>query len=153
MIHNMRTVRKATPSDCPAIARFQEKLARETENLLLDPETVIQGVRAVFDNPSRGTYFVVETGGQIIACLLTTSEWSDWRNGQIIWIQSVYVLPHYRNRGVFKELYQHIKQLVEGMPDLKGIRLYVDKTNATAIGVYQNCGMDGGHYQMFEWIK
>jgi GNAT superfamily N-acetyltransferase len=149
----MRIVRKATPSDCPTIARFQERLARETENLLLDPETVKTGVRAVFDDPARGTYYVAETGGEIIACLLTTTEWSDWRNGQIIWIQSVYVLPGYRNKGIFKELFEHIKQLVEGLPVLKGIRLYVDKTNARAIGVYHKCGMDGDHYQMFEWIK
>jgi GNAT superfamily N-acetyltransferase len=146
----MTGVRKATNSDCLTIARFQEKLARETENILLDPETVESGVRAVFDDPAKGTYYVAETRGEIIACLLTTTEWSDWRNGQVIWLQSVYVLPDHRKKGVFRELFEYIKQSV---PDLKGIRLYVDKTNARAIHVYRQCGMDDKHYQMFEWIK
>jgi GNAT superfamily N-acetyltransferase len=149
----MISVRQALPSDFLTIARFQVKLALETENIQLKPHIVEAGVNAVFSDPARGTYYIAETGTEIKACLLTTREWSDWRNGWMLWIQSLYVLPDYRKKGIFRALYNHIKQLVEDRNDLKGIRLYVDKTNAKAIRVYRKCGMDDEHYQLFEWIK
>jgi GNAT superfamily N-acetyltransferase len=149
----MIRVRQAVPTDSLTIARFQEKLALESENIYLEPHTVEAGVNAVFSGSARGTYYIAETRGEIKACLLITREWSDWRNGWILWIQSVYVLPDCRKKGIFKALYNHIKQLVEDRRDLKGIRLYVDKANERAIQVYRQCGMDGEHYRLFEWIK
>jgi ribosomal protein S18 acetylase RimI-like enzyme len=149
----MVSIRKATPSDYKTISRFQEKMAMETENLLLDPETVQAGVKAVFSDPSKGSYYIAESQDTVAGCLLTTFEWSDWRNGWILWIQSVYVSPEYRKQGIYKMLYMHVKQLVEDFPDLKGIRLYVDKTNEGANSVYRRCGMDGEHYRLFEWLK
>jgi GNAT superfamily N-acetyltransferase len=149
----MTLIREAIPADYKVIAAFQEKMAMETENIMLDPDIVEAGVRAVFANTSNGCYYVAVEQGDIIGCLLTTFEWSDWRNGRILWIQSVYILPEYRKKGHFKSLYYFIKQLVEKETELKGIRLYVDKANGQAINVYRNCGMDGEHYQLFEWIK
>ena len=149
----MILVREAESADCDTIAHFQEKMAMETENLELDPGIVGSGVNAVFSDPSKGKYYVAEKDKTIAGCLLTTAEWSDWRNGRIIWIQSVYVLPEWRNKGIYKKLYNHIKQLVEEDPYLKGIRLYVDKTNEKAIQIYQHCGMDDEHYKLFEWIR
>ena len=84
---------------------------------------------------------------------MITYEWSDWRNGNVYWIQSVYVLPEYRGKGVFKEMYLHIKLSVKETPGLSGIRLYVDKHNHRAQKVYNKIGMDGSHYQLFEWMK
>ncbi len=149
----MVSIREAMLSDYMIISRFQEKMAMETENLHLNPETVQAGVKAVFADPSRGSYYIAETRGAIAGCLLTTFEWSDWRNGWILWIQSVYVSPEHRKQGVFKMLYLHIKQMVEDVADFKGIRLYVDKTNEGANSVYRRCGMDAEHYRLFEWIK
>lgn len=149
----MILIRKAFPEDCIVISGFQEKIAFETENIRLDPETVKDGVKAVFDDPARGCYYVAEIDGKIVGSLLTTYEWSDWRNGYIIWIQSVYVLPANRNKGVFKQLYLYIKQIIENNPDYRGIRLYVDKTNTTAIDVYNRMGMSDEHYRLFEWIS
>ncbi len=149
----MIRVRQAVPTDGQTIARFQEKLALETENIHLETHTVEAGVNAVFFDSARGTYYIAEAAGEIKACLLITREWSDWRDGWMLWIQSVYVLPDYRKKGIFKALYDHIKQLVEDRNDLKGIRLYVDRANERAIRVYRHCGMDGEHYSLFEWIK
>ena len=149
----MIIVRLAEPADGTTIARFQGKLAMETENMQLDPYILEPGVNAVFADPARGTYYIAETGGEIKACLLITREWSDWRNGWMLWIQSVYVLPDCRKQGIFRVLYNYIKQLVENSHDLKGIRLYVDKTNERAIRVYRQYGMDDEHYKLFEWIK
>ena len=146
-------IRKAVPSDTEQIAGFQLSMARETENISLDPATVTQGVKAVFSDTSKGNYFVAEQDGHVIASLLTTFEWSDWRNGTVLWIQSVYVLPEFRGKGVYRAMYTHIKSLVEQETKLKGIRLYAEKTNTIAHQVYEKLGMTAEHYQLYEWLK
>jgi len=85
--------READVTDAAGIAAFQRAMARETEEVELDAAVVDRGVRAVFDDPARGRYFVAEAEGRVIASLLITYEWSDWRNGNVWWIQSVYVRP------------------------------------------------------------
>lgn len=140
--------------DIQTIAEFQVKMAFETENgLKLDPPTVSSGVSAVMDDPSKGKYWLAEVGGNVAGCLLTVPEWSDWRNGTVLWIHSVYVHPDYRQHGVYKALYQHLKTMVEESPDLRGLRLYVDKTNQKAQKVYEALGMSGEHYHLYEWMK
>jgi ribosomal protein S18 acetylase RimI-like enzyme len=149
----MIKIRKAHAGEYMIIANFQQEMALETENLNLDPVIVTKGVMAVFDDPTKGCYYVAEYKGKVAGSLLTTYEWSDWRNSQILWIQSVYVMPEFRNKGIYRQLYQHIKQLVKDNPGLSGIRLYVDKSNNNASGIYKHCGMDGEHYRLFEWIN
>jgi ribosomal protein S18 acetylase RimI-like enzyme len=147
------TINKATPKEIPILAEFQQKMAMETENLQLDSETLHSGIEALFNDPSKGSYFVVRDHTKTIGCLMLTYEWSDWRNGTVVWIQSVYVLPEYRGKGVFRMLYTHVQQLVHANPSLRGIRLYVEKENHIAQKVYQAMGMDGEHYQLYEWMK
>jgi ribosomal protein S18 acetylase RimI-like enzyme len=146
-------IRPALPGDAPAIAEFQIRMARETEELDLDRETVTRGVEAIFADPAKGTYWIAERAGRIVGCLLTTYEWSDWRNGTVLWIQSLYVPPEERGRGVYRALYDHLKRRVELDPSLKGIRLYVDRRNALAQQVYARLGMTREHYDLFEWMK
>jgi len=146
-------IRLAKIGDSPTIAGFQLKMAIETENLQLDTETVGKGVKAVFEKPELGQYFVAEKDGQIIASMLTTFEWSDWRNAQVWWLQSVYVIPEFRRQGIFKRMYDFVKILAESDANVGGIRLYVDKTNVRAQEVYKAVGMNGEHYQVFEWMK
>ena len=98
-------VRKALPGDAPVIAGFQISMAMETEQILLDVNVVSLGVQAVFHDVSKGQYFVALEDGKIIGSMLTTPEWSDWRNRIVLWIQSVYILPEYRRKGVFRKLY------------------------------------------------
>lgn len=140
--------------DIDTIADFQVKMAFETENgLKLDPPTVNKGVSAVMDDPSKGKYWLAEVDGNVIGCLLTVPEWSDWRNGTVLWIHSVYVDPNFRKHGAFKALYNHLKEMVQTSPELRGLRLYVDKSNARAQEVYQKLGMSDDHYSLFEWMK
>jgi RimJ/RimL family protein N-acetyltransferase len=146
-------IRSAVPADAPAIVEFQILMARETEDLELDRETITGGVDAVFADPAKGTYWLAERDGRIAGCLLTTYEWSDWRNGTVLWIQSVYVPPEERGRGIYRALYEHLKRRVELEPGLKGIRLYVDRRNAVAQRVYARLGMTREHYDLFEWMK
>lgn len=140
--------------DVDVIADFQVKMAFETENgLKLDPPTVIKGVSAVIDDPSKGKYWLAEVDGKVAASLLTIPEWSDWRNGTVLWIHSVYVIPEYRKHGIYKALYQHLKEMVESSAELRGLRLYVDKTNTKAQTVYEKLGMTADHYHLYEWMR
>ncbi|HKS24182.1 MAG TPA: GNAT family N-acetyltransferase [Thermoanaerobaculia bacterium] len=145
--------RDAVRADAAAIVAFQEAMARETEDLELDADVVTRGVHAVFDDASRGRYFVAARGDEVVASLMITPEWSDWRNGVVWWIQSVYVVPALRKQRVYAGLYEHVKALVRGDESVKGIRLYVDRRNAAAQSVYARLGMNGEHYQVFEWMK
>jgi L-amino acid N-acyltransferase YncA len=146
-------IREATEKDIPSIIDFQLKMALETEHITLNIGTLSQGIQRLFKDSSKGRYYVAEEDGEVIGCLMTTYEWSDWRCGTVIWIQSVYIPEAHRSKGVYKELYHHIQQLVNTEPDWRGIRLYVDKTNAPAQKVYTRLGMNGEHYQVFEWMK
>lgn len=147
------TCRAAVPADHGTITSFQLAMALETEKLKLDPAACALGVRGVFEEPHRGRYFVCEKDGSVVGSLLIIPEWSDWRNGTVWWIHSVYVAPMERSRGVYSVLYQHLKKLVEADPSLRGLRLYVDKTNLHAQKVYRKLGMSDEHYQLYEWMK
>ncbi|NOX85289.1 MAG: GNAT family N-acetyltransferase [Chlorobi bacterium] len=149
----MFRIRLANEEDSRAIIDFQMKMAMESEGFELDTETLTNGVIAVFRDPQKGKYFVVDHDGKIIASMLLTPEWSDWRNRWILWIQSVYVLPEYRKKGVFRMMYGHAKKLIEDDKDCAGLRLYVDVDNKNALAVYRALGMDGDHYRVFEWMK
>ncbi len=147
------TVKEAGASDAGVIAAFQVAMAAETENLDLDRDVVEQGVQAVFRRPELGKYFVAVKGNRVVASLLITYEWSDWRNAMVYWIQSVYVLPAERGKGVFKTMYRHIQERVLADGKVSGIRLYVDKNNRSAREVYRRLQMDGDHYALYEWMK
>lgn len=146
-------VRKAILSDLDAIVEFQLKMANETEGIELNQTTVKKGVSAVLIDNSKGQYYVAELNEIVISSLLTTFEWSDWRNGTILWIQSVYVLPEWRRKGVYRSMYKHIKELVLNDGNLNGIRLYADKSNKSAQNTYKTLGMNADHYVTFEWLK
>jgi GNAT superfamily N-acetyltransferase len=146
-------IRKAIETDSDRIVEFQLAMAWETEELQLHEPTVIKGVAAVFADKSKGVYYVAELDGKVVGSLLTTFEWSDWRNGTVLWIQSVYVQPEYRKRSIFSHLYKYVQENVASNPNLRGIRLYADKTNTSAHKVYEHLGMTAEHYQMFEWMK
>jgi GNAT superfamily N-acetyltransferase len=145
-------IREATVTDTPPIIEFQQAMARETESIELDAPVVTRGVHAVFDDPSRGRYFIAEAGEEVIASLLITYEWSDWRNGNVWWIQSVYVRPAFRRRGIYARMYEQVKAIAES-ENVRGIRLYVDRRNTPAQDVYRRCGMNGEHYLVFEWMR
>lgn len=149
----MLHIRKAIASDAKSIVDFQLNLAEETENLTLHRPTVEEGVKNGMSDPARGQYFVGEKDGKVIGSLFTTYEWSDWRNGTTLWIQSVYVDKEHRGQGVFKSLYFHVKSLVEQSDQFTGIRLYVFRDNLKAKKVYTGLGMSGDHYEVFEWMK
>ena len=149
MIHT----RLSNEYDAPIIADFQIKMAKETEGLELDTSTVKNGVLSVYRDPNKGKYYVATEEDIIVASMLITREWSDWRNSCIFWLQSVYVLPEKRGNGIYKQMYHHILKQVNESNEVAGLRLYVDIKNISAREVYTKLGMNGDHYQVFEWMK
>ena len=149
----MITVRQGAPNDDAKIVSFQLAMAKEIEDLDLDAARLTAGVRAALADPTLGRYWLAEVDGEVVGCTQVTYEWSDWRNATVLWFQSVYVSPAYRRQGVFRALFEHVKGTVEGDDAFCGLRLYVDKRNRSAQEVYKKLGMDGEHYQMYEWLK
>jgi ribosomal protein S18 acetylase RimI-like enzyme len=142
-------IRPATVSDAATIAAFNVAMAAETEGLALDPDTVAAGVLGLLTHPERGFYLVAEDDGVVVGQLMCTFEWSDWRNGVQYWIQSVYVMPSARRRGVYRALYE---ALVGRANDAgaAGVRLYVHHDNVVAQQTYSALGMDAAEYRIFE---
>ena len=147
----MISVREASLSDAPVIVDFQLKMAWETEKMTLDRDTVKGGVNAVFEDPSRGKYYVADDSGSVIASLLITYEWSDWRNCNVWWFQSVYVMPEFRRQGVFRKMYMFIKDSAVSN-NIAGLRLYVETKNIRAQKTYEALGMSSEHYSFYEWM-
>lgn len=150
---NKLIIREGNLDDLQTLVDFNLAMALETENLNLSKEVLQKGIRHGLHHPEVAQYFVAEMQGEIVGSLMITKEWSDWRNAMVAWIQSVYVLPKARRKGVYSALYQYIKQWVMQTESYSGIRLYVDKRNTNAIQTYKALGMNGEHYQLFEWMK
>jgi len=149
----MISIRRAKLQDLQSIADFQLKLADETEGVTLDKNIVSKGVKALFDDPGKGVYYVADVDGETAGCFLITYEWSDWRNGVVWWLQSVYVAARFRKQGVFRKMHDHLLASIRRDPGVLGLRLYVDKTNIGAQRVYTSLAMNGDHYTVFEWMK
>jgi GNAT superfamily N-acetyltransferase len=143
-------VRHSTAAEASRIAAFNKVLAMESEGLALDEKTVAAGVIALMGHPDRGFYLVAETEGHVVGCLLVTYEWSDWRNRMFWWIQSVFVKPEYRGRGIYRALDEKVKELAAQAGNVCGIRLYVHQGNTRAQEVYRSIGMENTQYQLFE---
>ena len=138
-----------TYNDIEAITGFQIAMALESEGTILDPELVLNGVTAVIEDESKGTYIVARTEDRPVASLMITREWSDWNNGWYWWIQSVYVMPEYRDQGIFRAMYTKVIEIAKEQ-NVTQVRLYVDRHNTNAQKVYQKLGMEECHYLMYE---
>lgn len=143
-------IRRALSQDAAELTEFNINMARETEGMELIPQVIGAGVRAMIDNPERGFYLVVELDNGIQASLMVTTEWSDWRNGMFWWIQSVYVRPQYRRQGLYRVLYETVKEMAEQEETVCGFRLYVERENAVAKQTYRALGMSETDYRVYE---
>jgi GNAT superfamily N-acetyltransferase len=156
-------IRPARWSDIDVICEFNRRLARETENKDLDPVILKAGVAAMFGDPSKGSYLVAETDPysqplsqgergdpEVVGQLGVTFEWSDWRNGNFWWIQSVYVAASARRHGVFRKLFAHLLQEARAQANVIGVRLYVEHHNHVAQTTYEKLGMKMTGYHVME---
>jgi ribosomal protein S18 acetylase RimI-like enzyme len=143
------TVRAATLADAPRIAEFNAAMAFETEQLRLDPAAALAGAEALIREPARGRYYLACSAGEVVGQAMITFEWSDWRNADFWWIQSVYVQPAQRGQGVFRQLYQSMEADARAARAC-GLRLYVEDHNTAAQATYRRLGMADRSYRVFE---
>lgn len=144
------TLRQATPADREVIVRFNEALARESEDRVLDRGLLEPGVARVLEDATLGRYYLAQAGDEVIGQLMITLEWSDWRCGHFWWIQSVYVASTWRRRGVFTRLYRHVLEQARTAPEVCGLRLYVERENTQARATYHALGMEATGYRVME---
>ncbi len=143
-------IRAAHAGDVGDIVRFNAAMALETEHRALDVNVLQAGVEAALGDARHGFYLVAESSGRVVACLLITYEWSDWRNGQWWWLQSVYVDQAFRRHGVFRALYDEVERRVRNAPGAIGLRLYVERDNRRAQQTYAALGMHETEYRLYE---
>ena len=142
-------IREAENPDIPVLAEYNQALARETEDIQLNPETLLAGITNAL-NRNECHYYVAELNGQVVGQTMITYEWSDWRNGVIWWIQSVYVRPDFRNKGIFRAIFNHVEQLARNHPEVQTLRLYVIENNQSGKNTYQALGMHDSGYVVYE---
>ena len=147
-------IRDAALADWPTIVEFSRRLALETEDKVLDPATLEAGVTRALADPDRLRFWIAEIGSppRIVGQVAITREWTDWRNGWIWWLQSVYVEEPVRGRGVFRALYEHVRAQAYANPDVIGLRLYVEIANQAAMRTYQSLGMKPAAYSVYEQL-
>ena len=143
-------IRVAVAGDAATLAGFNRAMALETESRVLETEHLLPGVEAVLQDSGNGFFVVAESGGEVVGALLITYEWSDWRNGRFWWIQSVYVRPEHRRRGIYRRLHEFVHGRARAAGDVAGFRLYVERENADAQGTYTALGMSETPYRMYE---
>ena len=142
-------IRQAESEDRDRIVLFNQAMARETEGRELDRRVLTKGVERVLKDVGLGRYFVAVRDEEVIGQVLITTEWSDWRNGQVWWLQSVYVSKRYRREGVYRRLHEHVRESAR-TEKVIGLRLYVERDNLAAQATYVDLGMDASPYLMFE---
>ena len=146
-------IRTAKIEDLETIVKFNYNLAKETEDKELDLEILTKGVESMLSDKSKGQYYVYTINDKVVGQIMHTYEWSDWRNGMLLWVQSVYVDSEYRRKGIYKELYNYVKNLCDEDDGIAGIRLYVEKENFNAKATYKSLGMQECNYHMYEYEK
>ena len=143
-------VRAAHANDLDLMTGWAEAMAFETEHKQLESGVVNRGIAAGLADPAKGVYYLAEIAGEPVGTLMITREWSDWRNGWWWWIQSVYVPPEQRRKGVYRALYAHVHGLAGQVTDVCGLRLYVERENVNAQRTYEFLGMRDAGYRMYE---
>ena len=147
-------IRSARMEDVEAIAAFSAAMAHETEGRVLDREQLCHGTRSLLETPAYGFFLVAEHQGVhasvVVAQLMVTYEWSDWRNAVFWWIQSVYVDPDWRRKGIFRKMHATVMATAKADPKVCGVRLYVESDNRLAQDVYRKVGLKPSSYAVFE---
>jgi GNAT superfamily N-acetyltransferase len=143
-------VRSARQNDRDLMADWAVAMALESEVKHLPLDMVTRGIQAGLDDPARANYFIAEIAGEPAGTVMLTPEWSDWRDGWWWWIQSVYVPPAHRRKGVFRALFEHVRNKAAATDGVRGLRLYVERENAGAQRTYEFVGMKDAGYRMYE---
>jgi ribosomal protein S18 acetylase RimI-like enzyme len=141
-------IRLAAEPDVETLVDFTLREAAEAERATLSTEEATIGVRGGFSTPPRSTYWVAEAAnGPIVASTSVVQEWSNFHGGHYWWIQSLYIVPDHRGRGLVEQLIEHLARVSHSAGALD-LRLYVHSVNWRAIRAYSRCGFVEAPYSV-----
>lgn len=122
--------------------------AQEAEGIEGSTETIREGVRAGLEDPAMAMYWVLESPDfGVVGSISTVREWSDWNAGYYWWIQSLYIKPEFRGRGLLKPLIEAVREEAKQQGALE-LRLYAHRSNERALSAYRREGFRGMPYQV-----
>ena len=140
--------RPATADDLATLVAFTEQEGFEAEGLRLNRADVERGVAGAFSTPPRARCWVVTSGIAIIASVSITTEWSNFHGADYWWIQSVFVVPEARGRGVVDWMLSRLRQEARA-GGARDLRLYAHAANGRARRVYERAGFSPAAYVIY----
>jgi len=146
-------IREAEKSDLDVLMNFSLHIAEETEAKILNQEKVRSGIKSVLDDPSKGIIFVACDKKIVIGCFMINGrEWSEWRNGYILWLTGTYTAVEYRRMGVRKALFDFAVRWGKSQPQVIGLRGYRHKLNNAIHSAALTGGMQETEYRINEYL-
>ena len=140
------TIREAGRADVDTIVAFTLQEAREAEDKEPDLEAVSRGVRGGFEDVPLAAYWVAEApGGRVVASTSVVREWSDVHGAYYWWVQSLFIIPEHRGKGLVDLLLRHVAREA-GAAGALDLRLYARTTNERALRAYRRCGFTTAPY-------
>jgi ribosomal protein S18 acetylase RimI-like enzyme len=146
------TIRLGVLDDLDILTNFAVAMAYEIEKENVDRDQVKEATCSALADAAKALYFVAELGGEIVGSLMVTYEWSDWQNANYWWIQSVYVMPSTRRKGVYRALYDHVSEEARRVSGVASVKLYVYEGNEIAQQTYEALGMSKAPYYIYESV-
>lgn len=138
-------IRPATPEDADILVAYTLSEALDAERRTLSRSDVQRGVAGGFATPPKARYWVVESAGSIVASTSIVTEWSNFRGGDYWWIQSLYIVPEHRGKGLVDVVLRFLVDEAKAGGALD-LRLYGYNTNARALRAYQRFGFREAPY-------
>ena len=139
-------IRRATSADLEVLVGFTLREAADAEGVELSGEEALRGVATGLADPAVASYWLAESAeGEVVAATSVVTEWSNFYGGRYWWVQSLYIAPEHRGRGLVELLLDHLVAAAraDGALDL---RLVVHQSNQRAIRAYGRCGVRSGPF-------
>ena len=134
--------------DLEMLVSFAICEAREVEKTARAPQRIREGVRAGLEDDSIAMYWVLEKEDSgIIGNVSIVKEWSNWNAGYYWWIQSMFLLPDYRGKGLMNRLIEAVREAAK-QEEAVDLRLYVHNQNERAIKAYRKSGFSDSEYRI-----
>ena len=135
-------VKNMTTEDISTFISFQKIMAKETEGVNLDDSSIAGALEYLINDDSYGKAFMAKLGpnGVSVGTCYINYGYDVLSNKFTIWVQSVFVHPEYRKKGIFSKIFNHL-ELVARQLNASRISLFVDFSNLPAQKVYEKMGM------------
>ncbi len=155
------TIRESTADDAAAYRemRLEALLAHPeafgsdyAESATRPPSHWLERVSIPHGRERNNLWFAVGPDGALAGMLGVYTE-SMAKLRHVGTVVSVYTRPAWRRRGVFRALYDAVKERSEAQGDVCGFRLYVERDNARAQATYRSLGMEETDYRIMEELK